>query len=84
MFKDEREKWGSAKMETEKMGMIMFVLSIVGLGPMSTLVQAFMQKDEAMKSAGIKVWLLQAISAIIVVGYVWGILTSKKVWENSK
>ena len=71
------------KMENGTMGLVVFLLSILG-GGAGTIVAAFLQKDESKRTNIIIYGLIQWIAATIVVGWIWAIWTGFKIWGNSK
>ena len=71
------------KMENGQMGLIVFLLSILGAGT-GTVVAAFLQKDESKRTNIIIYGLLQYVATAILVGWFWAIWTGFLIWKNSK
>ena len=71
------------KMENGQMGLIVFLLSILG-GGAGTIVAGFLQKDEGKRTNFIIYGLIQWIAACILVGWLWAIWTGFQIWKNSK
>ena len=66
-------------------GMAIAVLLMgILLGGLGTIIVAFLQKDEGAKKNIIIVGVLQWFLSFLLVGWLWAIWTSWKIYNNSK